>query len=52
MGPYDSCVSNRMVNGLQQLIISHVNDCKLSHKDPKVNDSFVEVLNEESERYL
>ena len=52
MGPYDSCVSNQMVNGLQQLIISDVNDFKLSHKDPKLNDSFIEVLNEESKRYL
>ena len=36
-----------MVNGLQWLILFHVNYCKLSQKDPKVNDSFIEVLHGE-----
>ena len=37
INPYDPCVANQMVNGLQQLIISHVDGCRLSHKYPKLN---------------
>ena len=44
MNPYDPCVANRLVNGLQQSILFHVDDCKLSHKYPEVNDSFFGVL--------
>ena len=44
MGPYDPCVANLLVNGLQQSILFHADDCKLSHKDPKVNDSFIVLL--------
>ena len=36
-----------MVNGLQQFILFHVEDFKLSQKDPKVNYSFIGVLREE-----
>ena len=44
MNPYDSCAANRLVNALQQYIISLVGDCKLSHKDPKLNDSLIYLL--------
>ena len=47
MDPYDPCVANRLVNGLQQNILFHVDDFKLIHKDTKVNDSFIGVLPEE-----
>ena len=47
MNPHDPCVSNRMVNGFQQSILFHVDYRKLSHKDKKVNYSFILVLNEE-----
>ena len=46
MNPYYTCVSNRIVYGLQQLILFHVDDCKLIHKDPKVNGIFIGVLRE------
>ena len=46
MNPYDSCVSKQLVNGLKQSMLFHVDYCKLSHKDPKVNDVFIEVLGE------
>ena len=46
INPYECCVANLLVNGLQQFILFCVNDCKLIHKDPKVNDSFIEVLRE------
>ena len=47
MNPYDPCFSNRLINGLQQSILFHVNYCNFIHKDPKVNGSFIGVLREE-----
>ena len=44
MNPYDPYVANWLVNGLQQSILFHADDCKFIHKDPSVNDSFIEVL--------
>ena len=44
MNPYDPCVSNRPVNALQQSILFHVDDFKLSQKYPKVNDSFIGII--------
>lgn len=49
LNPYDPCTANRMVNGNQQTCLWHVDDCKLSHKDKKVNDKFIEVIREEYE---
>ena len=49
LNPYDPCTANRMVDGKQQTIVWHVDDCKLSHIDPKVNDAFIEVLRDEYE---
>ena len=43
MNPYYPCVSKRLVNGSRQSILFHVDDCKLSHNDPKVNESFIGV---------
>jgi hypothetical protein len=40
INPYDPCVANRMVNGLQQTVVWHVDDLKVSHKDPEVNTTF------------
>ena len=49
--PYDPCVANRMVNGLQHTIRFHVDDLLSSHMDPKVNDEFLEWLNHEYGTY-
>ena len=49
LNPYDPCTANRMVNGKQQTILWHVDDCKLSHQDTAVNDEFIETLREEYE---
>ena len=46
MNPYDPYVTNRLINGLQPSILFHVDDCKLRHKDTKVNESFIEVIRE------
>ena len=50
VNPYDPCVFNRLVEGKQQTILFHVDDCKISHKNSKVNDEFIEVLRQEYER--
>ena len=44
VNPYDPCVANRIVNGKQQTILFHVDDCKLSHVDASANDQLIEWL--------
>ena len=44
--PYDACIANREVNGKQHTIRFHVDDLLSSHIDPRVNDKFLEWLNE------
>ena len=36
VNPYDPCVANKMIEGSQFTIIWHVDDLKLSHKNPHV----------------
>ncbi len=36
VNPYDPCVWNRVIVGKQMMICFHVDDCKISHLDPKV----------------
>ena len=40
MSPYDTCVSNRMVNEKQHTVACHVGDLKSNYVDPKVNNYF------------
>ena len=44
LNPYDPCVVNKMVNGEQLTICWHVDDLKSSHIDPKVNDEFLQWI--------
>ena len=46
LNPYDPCVANKMVNGAQLTVSWHVDDMKISHKDPKVIDEFLEWIQE------
>jgi hypothetical protein len=46
VNPYDPCVANRMIDGNQHTVTWHVDDLKSSHVNPKVNDKFLELLNE------
>ena len=43
--PYDSCVSNKVIDGKQHTVVFHVDDVKCSHVDAKVNDNFLLWLN-------
>ena len=42
MNPYDCCVANKVVNGKQLTVASHVDDLMISHEDPRVVDAFIE----------
>jgi hypothetical protein len=47
VNPYDPCVWNRDIKGKQMTICFHVNDCKISHLDPKVVIFSIAWLREE-----
>ena len=42
-------MANRVVSKKQQTVCWHVDDCKLSHVDTKINDGFIETLRDEYE---
>ena len=44
--PYDACVANRVVDGLQHTVRFHVDDLMSSHVKPQVNDEFDVWLND------
>lgn len=44
LNPYDPCVANKTVNGSQITICFHVDDCKISHRSPKVVDEMIDWL--------
>ena len=50
INPYDPCVANKMVNGKQQTMCWNLGDCKLIHRDKRVNNRFILVLKEEYKR--
>ena len=43
--PYDLCVMNKTINGEQCTVVWHVDDAKISHKDPKVVSEVIALLN-------
>jgi hypothetical protein len=49
VNPYDPCVWNRVIGGKQMTICFHVNDCKISHLNPKVVDYTIAWLRDEYE---
>jgi hypothetical protein len=42
--PYDPCTANKMIDGHQMTVVYHVDDLKVSHKDPKQIDWFADQL--------
>jgi len=46
VNPYDPCVANRTVRGSQHTVTWHVDDLKSSHVNSKVNDEFLNWLEE------
>jgi hypothetical protein len=49
LNPYDPCVANKVIEGKQMTICFHVDDCKLSHRQPKVMDKMIKWLRQEYE---
>ena len=49
INPYNPCVANKMIGGQQMTICFHVDDCKLSHLNPKVMDDMITHLHKEYE---
>jgi hypothetical protein len=47
VNPYDPCVVNKQINGKQCTILWHVDDLKISHVDPEVVTSIIEMVNGE-----
>ena len=41
---YDSCVSNRMVNGHHLTVLWHVDDMLIAHVDPRVLETMIQFL--------
>ncbi len=39
--PYNPCMANKIIEGKQLTVCFHVDDCKLSHENPKVIDETV-----------
>ena len=50
INPYDPCVANKTIKGSQFTVVWHVDDMKLSHKDPKVVESMVKFLQKKYEQ--
>ena len=44
LNKYESCIANKIINGKQCTICWHVNDTKISHKDPEVVSSVIKML--------
>jgi hypothetical protein len=44
INPCNFCVSNKTINGKQCTVAWHVDDSKISHVDPKVNDTILNLL--------
>jgi len=42
---YDMCVANKIINGSQCTITWHVDDLKISHRDPSVVDDIIHNIN-------
>ena len=44
VNPYDPCVANKMINGLQMTVTWHVDDLKISHKESDEVTKFISEL--------
>jgi hypothetical protein len=52
INPYDPCVANRIIEGKQMTICSHVDTCKLSHRKKTVIERMIEYLRQEYESII
>jgi hypothetical protein len=47
--PFNPCVANRIVNGKQQTILYHVNNCEMSHVNSRANNELIDWLQDNYE---
>jgi Reverse transcriptase (RNA-dependent DNA polymerase)/Zinc knuckle len=47
INPYDWCVANKTINGKQCTVLWHVDDLKISHVDPNVVTSIIDLFEKE-----
>jgi hypothetical protein len=47
INPYDFCVANKIIDGKQCTVVWHVDDLKISHIDPKVVTTILNLLDAE-----
>ena len=45
--PFEPCWYSKMVDGYQLSVIIHVDDLKMSHKDPRVVSDFINLIDTE-----
>ena len=43
VNPYDPCVANKMVDGLQMMVVWHVNNMKILHVKKKCVDNMIQL---------
>jgi Reverse transcriptase (RNA-dependent DNA polymerase) len=46
LNPYDNCVANMTIRNEQCTVVWHVDDLKISHRDPRVVETLVDMLNQ------
>ena len=51
LNPYDQCVANKTINGTQCTVLWHVDDIKISHKDPAIVTEIIDMLKAEYGKY-
>ncbi len=52
VNPYDPCVANKIINGNQMTVSWHVNDLKVSHKESKFVDEFIEWIKSKYKNFI
>jgi len=52
LNPYDPCVANKQVDGEQLTVCFHMDDCKISHMNPKVVSDTIDWLRSECENVI
>ena len=50
LNPYDPCVANLTIDGSTLTIVWYVDDCKISHKDPKVVDWLISEIEKKHDK--
>jgi hypothetical protein len=50
INPYDWCAAKKTIEGEQCIVLWHVNDIKVSHKDPKVVNDVMALFSKQYDK--